>query len=217
MLIKPCGETALLIDLTDANRKPLSAAMQLRLAIESASAAGELPGVTETIPAAATVLVYIDPRQISLQRAAELISALDLEAVAATTTNPGSHIEIPTVYTGPDLEPLANRLQLSPQQLIALHGEITWTAAFGGFAPGFMYLVSQDFPFTVPRLASPRAAIPAGSVALAGGFSAVYPQQSPGGWQLIGHTEVVMWDTQRPQPSLVQPGDTVRFVNQATV
>ena len=140
MLIKPCGETALLIDLTDANRKPLSAAMQLRLAIESASAAGELPGVTETIPAAATVLVHIDPRQISLQRAAELISALDLEAVAATTTTPGSHIEIPTVYTGPDLEPLANRLQLSPQQLIALHGEITWTAAFGGFAPGFMYL-----------------------------------------------------------------------------
>lgn len=213
MLIKPCGETALLIDLSDSDTNPLNAAIKLRAAIESASASGAIPGIAEIIPAAATVLVHIDPALVHLSDAAQLIAELDCEDTEDQASSAHSHIEIPVSYSGPDLESLARHLQLSPQKLIKLHGELTWTAAFGGFAPGFMYLVSEDFPFTVPRLASPRTAIPAGSVALAGGFSAVYPQSSPGGWQLIGHTEVAMWDTQRRNPALIQPGDTVRFIN----
>ncbi len=213
MLIKPCGETAILIDLNDADGNPLTAAMRLREAIDVACATGHLVGITEVIPAAATLLIHLDPTIMPAAEIAEIITHLDLSPFLAQTTQRTSLIEIPVSYNGPDLESLANHLGIAPKRLIQLHGELQWTAAFGGFAPGFMYLVCEEFPFTVPRLESPRAAIPAGSVALAGSFSAVYPQQSPGGWQLIGHTDLLMWNTKRRNPSLIQPGDTVRFSN----
>jgi hypothetical protein len=95
---------------------------------------------------------------------------------------------------------------------VAAHTGQCWTAAFGGFVPGFTYLAGEDGRLTVPRRNSPRTAVPAGSVALGGEFSAVYPRQSPGGWQLIGHTTAVMWDLGRVSPALVRPGDTVRYV-----
>ena len=95
--------------------------------------------------------------------------------------------------------------------VVAAHTGTTWQVGFAGFAPGFAYLVGGDSRLAVPRRREPRPRVPAGSVALAGEFSGIYPRESPGGWQLIGRTEVVLWDISRPQPALLIPGMSVRF------
>ena len=107
---------------------------------------------------------------------------------------------IPVRYDGQDLDEVAQLLGVDADELVARHQAATWTVAFTGFAPGFGYLVGDDPLFDVPRRPSPRTRIPAGSVALAGRFSGVYPKESPGGWQLIGRTDAAMWDLSRPQP-----------------
>ena len=101
---------------------------------------------------------------------------------------------------------------LTTAEVVDAHTASTWTVAFGGFAPGFCYLVGGDPRLAVPRRDSPRARVPAGSVGLAGEFSGVYPRESPGGWQLIGHTALAMWDSRRDEPALLMAGMTVRFV-----
>lgn len=124
-------------------------------------------------------------------------------------------------YDGPDLPVIADLAGMSVEALVRRHSSITWRAAFGGFAPGFFYLVdarelaepgsgAEPLP-PVPRLGSPRTRVPAGSVGLADRFCAVYPGASPGGWQLIGTTDAPLWDTERPDPALLAPGVTVRF------
>ncbi|MCU1565187.1 MAG: urea amidolyase [Pseudarthrobacter sp.] len=100
---------------------------------------------------------------------------------------------------------------LGVEGVVAAHTRQVWTVAFGGFAPGFGYMVGENQRLEVPRRSSPRTAVPAGSVALAGNYSAVYPRQSPGGWQLIGRTAARMWDLGREQPALAAPGDRVHF------
>ena len=96
--------------------------------------------------------------------------------------------------------------------MVDAHTGTAWTAAFGGFAPGFAYLSAPGEPLDVPRRDTPRTAVPAGSVALAGTFSAVYPQRSPGGWQLLGRTDLPVLDLDRDPPALLTPGTRVRFV-----
>lgn len=123
-------------------------------------------------------------------------------------------------YDGPDLADVAELAGISPEELVRRHTQVTWRAAFGGFAPGFAYLVDDRevegqsagrcLP-AVPRLASPRATVPAGSVGLADRFCAVYPGASPGGWRLLGTTDATLWDVDREYPALVAPGDIVRF------
>ena len=115
------------------------------------------------------------------------------------------------MYDGEDLAEVAEHLGVSSDELVRRHQAATWTVAFTGYAPGFGYLVGDDDLFEVPRRPSPRTRIPAGSVALAGRFSGVYPRESPGGWQLIGRTDARMWDLDREPPALLQPGATVRF------
>ena len=100
---------------------------------------------------------------------------------------------------------------MDPAQVIAAHTGSPWRVGFGGFAPGFAYLVGGDERLNVPRQSDPRTKVPAGSVALAGEFSAVYPRESPGGWQLIGHTDAVLWDVDRDKPALLIPGMLVQF------
>jgi KipI family sensor histidine kinase inhibitor len=121
-------------------------------------------------------------------------------------------IEVPVRYDGPDLDEVAQRTGLTRDDVIAAHTGTPWRVGFGGFAPGFAYLVGGDPRLVVPRRDSPRTKVPAGAVALAGEFSAVYPRESPGGWQLIGTTELVMWDIERESPALMTPGATVRFM-----
>jgi KipI family sensor histidine kinase inhibitor len=115
-------------------------------------------------------------------------------------------------YDGPDLADVASHTGLSEDEIVAAHTGSTWTVAFGGFAPGFAYLVGGDQRLAVPRRESPRTSVPAGSVGLAGEFSGIYPRSSPGGWQLIGRTDVVMFDVDRDPPALLTPGAQVRFV-----
>lgn len=115
-------------------------------------------------------------------------------------------------YDGPDLDEVAELTGLSPSEVVAAHTGCVWQAGFVGFAPGFAYLTGGDPRLVVSRRAEPRTCVPAGSVALADEFSAVYPRASPGGWQLIGRTDAVLFDVDRDPPALVPPGARVRFV-----
>ncbi|KFI96955.1 carboxyltransferase domain-containing protein [Bifidobacterium stellenboschense] len=129
----------------------------------------------------------------------------------ALKTRDSRVVEIPVVYDGEDLGNVAKLLGISLEQVVARHSGHPWKVAFGGFAPGFDYLVDGDPIFDVPRRKAPRLAVPAGSVGLAGTFSGVYPRASSGGWQLIGRTSVPMWNDAMDPPALLRPGDTVRF------
>ncbi|HSV39084.1 MAG TPA: allophanate hydrolase subunit 1 [Nocardioidaceae bacterium] len=120
------------------------------------------------------------------------------------------HVDIPTVYDGPDLEDAAALVGLTPAELVGRHTSTTFTVAFCGFAPGFAYCTG--FGLSVPRLESPRPRVEPGSVGLAGEFTGIYPTASPGGWRLIGRTDVLLWDPERVDPALLSPGTTVRFV-----
>jgi KipI family sensor histidine kinase inhibitor len=116
-------------------------------------------------------------------------------------------------YDGEDLEELAGLLHLAPDELVHRHTGTEWTVAFGGFAPGFGYLTQPGGQWDVPRRSTPRTRVPAGSVALAGEFSGVYPRESPGGWQLIGRTDVAVFDLDRDPAALLRPGVRIRFVD----
>lgn len=120
-------------------------------------------------------------------------------------------IEIEVRYDGADLEVVAQHAGLSVAQVIQAHSQAQWTVAFCGFAPGFAYLTGGPPELQVPRHATPRKQVPAGAVGLAGEFTGIYPRSSPGGWQLIGRTDAVLWDLQRQTPALLQPGQAVRF------
>ncbi|UWX97711.1 carboxyltransferase domain-containing protein [Arthrobacter zhaoxinii] len=196
--IRPAGTRALLVELESlSDVVALSAELRAR----------PLPGQVDVLAAAATVLVRFAGRRETV--AAEgLIEALDLthgEVPDART------VTIETVYDGGDLAEVARLTGLSEDAVIKAHTGTAWTGGFGGFAPGFTYLVGGDPVLKVPRRSTPRTAVPAGSVALAGDYSAVYPRESPGGWQLIGRTNAVMWDLARDSPALIRPGDSVWF------
>ncbi|GAA1418687.1 urea amidolyase family protein [Agrococcus citreus] len=197
--VLPAADTALLLEAAD-----LDAAMRLLPALRDAA----LPGVTELVPAARTVLVRFDPTLVAADVLAERLLAVEPAEAAAASDHV---VTIPVRYDGEDLDEVARLLGVPADELVARHQAATWTVAFTGFAPGFGYLVGDDPLFDVPRRSSPRTRIPAGSVALAGRFSGVYPKESPGGWQLIGRTDTAMWDLERQPPALLAPGATVRF------
>jgi len=171
-----------------------------------------LAGVADVIPAAETVLVVADegtdPR--SLRRALVSFDAPPL----VPSEDQAVAVEIPVRYDGPDLADVARLTGLSEKEVVDAHTGQTWRVAFGGFAPGFGYLVGGDPRLRVPRRDSARTAVPAGAVGLAGEFSGVYPRESPGGWQLIGTTSATMWDLRRDPPALLRPGAEVRFVSE---
>lgn len=169
-------------------------------------------GLLELIPAARTLAVTFDPHHTTHARLAAAIAPRDLSALRA---GQGREVEIPVHYNGEDLDQVAALTGLTRAEVIERHCATPWQAAFNGFAPGFCYLSGGDPALEVPRRSSPRTAVPAGSVALAGAFSAVYPQESPGGWQLIGTTPLPMWDLDRSPPAWLTPGDRVRFVDLA--
>lgn len=120
-------------------------------------------------------------------------------------------VELDVVYDGPDLDEVARMTGLSADEVVAAHTATPVRVGFGGFAPGFAYLVGGDSRLHVPRRAEPRTRVPQGAVGLAGEFSGVYPRETPGGWQLIGRTDAVLWDVDRPLPALLVPGNWVRF------
>ncbi|MDR8018310.1 5-oxoprolinase subunit B/C family protein [Nesterenkonia aerolata] len=166
-----------------------------------------LRGQIDVVAAARTLLLRFDSRPAA-RRGAEALEQLQVSAFSAGEAR---RVELEVVYDGEDLDDVAEHLGLSVEGLIEQHTSRDWIGAFGGFAPGFTYCVPAENPDQVPRRHSPRTQVPAGSVALAGEFSAVYPRESPGGWQLIGRTAAVLWDVSRESPALVRPGDTVRY------
>jgi KipI family sensor histidine kinase inhibitor len=163
-------------------------------------------GVLDIVPAARTVLLAVEPGTdlASVRRA-----VLDLSVEPGTAPRNGAVVEIDVVYDGPDVDEVGRLTGLGRDGVVAAHTGTPWRVAFGGFAPGFAYLVGGDPRLNVPRRAEPRTSVPAGSVGLAGEFSGIYPRSSPGGWQLIGRTDAVLWDLERG--ALLQPGSSVRF------
>jgi KipI family sensor histidine kinase inhibitor len=169
-----------------------------------------LPGVLDIVPASRTVLLKLDgPRQQSAVR--RQLRALRVDAGPVATAQAEDTMVIDVVYDGADLTEVADRTGLTTAQVINAHTATPWQVGFGGFAPGFAYLIGGDQRLAVPRRSEPRSAVPAGAVGLAGEFTGIYPRRSPGGWQLIGHTDVVLWDIDRPNPALLMPGMWVQF------
>jgi KipI family sensor histidine kinase inhibitor len=180
------------------------------LAWAAALRAAAPPGVLDVVPAARTVLVKLaSPRYQGVIR--QRLRKMRVNAELATPAEGRADVVIDVVYDGPDLAEVADRTGLTPAQVVHAHTSTLWQVGFSGFAPGFAYLVDGDPRLRVPRRAEPRTSVPAGSVGLAGEFSAVYPRRSPGGWQLIGHTGAVLWDLDRPRPALLTQGMWVQF------
>ena len=198
----PSGDAALLVECDS---------LEEVLALHDALAADPRPGVVELVPAARTILVSIDPARIPLESAATWVRRIPAEAGSRVAGAAADPVTIPVAYDGDDLSATAALLATSTEALVARHTSIEWRVAFIGFAPGFGYLVSDDWPFEVPRLHAPRPRVPAGAVALAGTFGGVYPRQSPGGWRLIGRTEAPLWNPESDEPALLAPGRRVRF------
>ncbi|WP_258006645.1 carboxyltransferase domain-containing protein [Arthrobacter sp. AFG20] len=177
------------------------------LALQAALLEAPFSGQQDVLAAAETVMVRAES-PAAARRIGQALLQLDLTAPAEQA---GGLVVIDTVYDGEDLAEVGKLTGLGADGVIAAHTGQVWTVAFAGFAPGFGYMVGENQSLEVPRRSSPRTAVPAGSVALAGNYSAVYPRKSPGGWQLIGRTGAKMWDLDRPEPALASPGHRVQF------
>jgi KipI family sensor histidine kinase inhibitor len=168
-----------------------------------------LPGVVDVVPAARTVLV-----RCADAAAADAVASRvpHIDAAAADLQPTRRVVEIPVVYDGDDLDDVARATGLGPDEVIARHTGSSFRVEFCGFAPGFAYLAGLDEALRLPRRTTPRTRVPAGSVAIASAYSAVYPGVSPGGWHLLGSTPTRVWDVDRDPPALLEPGTAVRFV-----
>ncbi|MEE1758300.1 MULTISPECIES: 5-oxoprolinase subunit B family protein [unclassified Streptomyces] len=194
----PVGDRALLIEVaTGEEAEALHAELLRRRATGDLSA-------TEIVPAARTVLLDgLD----APSRLAERLVSWDIPPVPPRAEDV---VEIPVRYDGPDLPDVAAHWGVDEAEVVRVHAGAEYRVAFCGFAPGFGYLTG--LPREVPRRATPRTSVPAGSVALAGPYTGVYPRASPGGWQLIGTTDAVLWDHARVPAALLAPGTRVRFI-----
>jgi KipI family sensor histidine kinase inhibitor len=207
VMIRDYGNHALLLELRDTEEV---------LAWSAAIREAELPGVLDIVPASRTVLVKVAGagyQAPTRQRLAKLAVASGT-AAATSPADARADVEIEVVYDGPDLDEVARLTGMSAEEVVAAHTGTLWRVGFGGFAPGFAYLVGGDSRLEVPRRAEPRTKVPAGSVGLAGEFSGVYPRESPGGWQLIGRIsedQAALWDVSRDPPALLVPGMWVQF------
>ncbi|MGO4534662.1 5-oxoprolinase subunit PxpB [Leifsonia sp. 2MCAF36] len=197
--ILPNGDHALLVELDD-----LEAVLALFRGLDLTRP----DGVVELVPAARTIGVVVEPRILSLSAAAAWVHRTEPLAPVAVEERV---VEVEVRYDGEDLAEVARLTGLSEAEVVRVHTASPWRVAFGGFAPGFAYLVTDGDPLDVPRRATPRTAVPPGAVGLAGAFTGVYPRSSPGGWQLIGRTDATLWDETVDPPALLRPGTVVRF------
>ncbi|MER5813625.1 allophanate hydrolase subunit 1 [Streptomyces sp. NPDC002033] len=194
------GDGALLVEVDSAGEVAALHAELLRR-----RDAGELGPVREVVPAARTVLLdgVARPRALAAR-----IAGWEVPPLAEAE---GPLVTVPVRYDGPDLAEVAGAWGVGPREVPRLVGGIVFRVAFCGFAPGFGYLTGLPERLRLPRRATPRTAVPAGSLALAGEYAGVYPRSSPGGWQLIGSTDAVLWDPAREPAALFAPGVRVRF------
>ncbi|WP_261642661.1 5-oxoprolinase subunit PxpB [Erwinia mallotivora] len=204
------GERAVVLELPP----PVSLAVQQRIWGLSAQLMTS-PQVTEVIPGMNNITVILsDPQQTALYAVDWLQARWEKSEALEMAMR---QVDIPVVYggaAGPDLEEVARHCGLTPRQVVEAHAAADYVVYFIGFQPGFPYLAGLDPRLHTPRRAEPRVQVPAGSVGIGGSQTGVYPLSAPGGWQLIGQTEVVLFDPQSRPPTLLRPGDSVRFVPQ---
>ena len=207
MSVRPYGDRAFLVEL---EQRIDGAIVDAARAIADA---WDARGLGEAIPAYASVVLAFDPARAAWKEASAI--ANDLAAAPPPPTAPvaGRLIEVPTLYDGPDLPDTAARSGLSIEELVALHAGREYRAFFLGFMPGLAYCGTLDPRIDAPRLPVPRSRVPAGSVAVANGQTIVYPVDSPGGWRLIGRTELATFDPAREPAALIRAGDRLRFVH----
>ncbi len=193
--VLPCGPRAWLLE-TDGDPVALADALRASAPV----------GLIDVVAGATTVLVTAD-------RPDDLAPWLASVEPAPGAADAGAPVvELSVVYDGEDLGAVAEATGLSRDEVVARHSAATYRCAFCGFAPGFGYLRGLDRRLHLPRRPTPRTRVPAGAVAIAAEYTAVYPSASPGGWHLLGRTDAALWDAGRDPPALVGPGTTVRFV-----
>ncbi|MDR7304277.1 5-oxoprolinase subunit B family protein [Haloactinomyces albus] len=208
MRVLRCADSGLLLELDDPDGV---------LALYAALTSEELPGVTDLVPAARTLLLRLDPQRADVAEIERMVRAVHIDHVDHPEHAEGGELPdrgrviVPVCYDGADLTEVARLTGLSERDVVHAHTTTEWTVAFGGFAPGFGYLVGGDGRLRVSRRSESRTRVPAGAVGLAGEFSGIYPRESPGGWQLIGRTDLRIWQVDRDPPALLRPGVRVRF------
>ena len=176
--------------------------------------AGELPGVIETMPTFRSLTVFFDPLVTDRDAVLATLQPLIAAAEHGSTTD-GRHWRLPVCYEGeaaPDLAEVAGAISIGEDEVVALHSGAEYLVYMIGFLPGFPFMGDLPAPLRLPRRAQPRVRVPAGSVAIATGLTAIYPWESPGGWHLLGRCPVPLFDARRTSPSLLAAGDRVRFV-----
>ncbi|MFJ2555705.1 MULTISPECIES: allophanate hydrolase subunit 1 [unclassified Streptomyces] len=203
-VLRAMGSAALLAELDG-----LDAVLALRAELADDTP----PGVRELVAAARTLLITYDPAVTGHDTLAREVTRR-ATTPRAVRPGPAAHhdeLTVPVRYDGPDLDEVARRTGLTTDEVIARHTAPRYTVAFAGFAPGFGYLTGTDPLLALPRRAEPRTEVPTGAVAVAGGFTGVYPRPSPGGWHLLGTTSLTLWDERRDPPALLVPGRAVRL------
>jgi KipI family sensor histidine kinase inhibitor len=205
----PLGDGAVTLTFGDSVDSATSARVR---AAAAAIRKAHIAAVHDVVPAYAALSVFYDPLHTDYSDLADALVSLAASADAGDAETAARLIEIPVRYDGPDLADVARACSLSEREVVERHSAAEYRVYLLGFSPGFAYLGDLDPALRLPRRESPRTRVPAGSVAIAGAQTAVYPLATPGGWHLIGKTEMAMWDVSRDPPALLAVGDRVRFV-----
>ena len=209
--IVPLGDSALLVELGDEIDIQINRRIHALAALIDHSA---LDGIIETVPAYGTLLIHYDPLVLTYSKINQWVRS-KLEQVQDSKPGKPQRIDVPVKYggeSGPDLDSVASYHNLHVEDVIRIHSERIYTVYMMGFTPGFPYMGKLDDAIVTPRLEVPRTNVPQGSVAIAGFQTGIYPLTSPGGWRLIGHTSLKLFDPQSDHPFLFAPGDEVKFI-----
>jgi KipI family sensor histidine kinase inhibitor len=199
-VIRPFGEAALLVDLDSSD---------LAQALAASLRGDPPPGMVGAVPGLASLLVELDPLTADMGRAP---SVIEQHLAGLRPLPPSGRVHtIPVTYDGPDLDDVTELTGLTQSDVVARHASAELRVLFCGFAPGFAYLGELPPELRVDRLATPRTRTPAGSVAIAGSMTGIYPADLPGGWRVIGRTDIALFDPLSDRPALLEPGDRVRF------
>ena len=212
--LAPLGDSALLIQFSDQIDLEINQRVH---ALDAFLRADEIEGIIETIPAYATLLVHYDPLVLTYVQISDWVNA-EMDRVESNASRKPRRVDVPVRYggeSGPDLEWVAMHHHLSIADVILLHTNQTYTVYMMGFTPGFPYMGKLHASLVTPRLESPRTLVRAGSVAIAGEQTGIYPIDSPGGWRLIGRTSLNLFDPLSESPFVFAPGDEVQFAVEA--
>jgi KipI family sensor histidine kinase inhibitor len=208
----PAGDSALVVELGNSISPHVNRMVHnLARAVERES----INGVLDLTPSYRSLLVYYNPLTIATYELKKKLHSLYSSLLEGTVAGKARVVHVPTLYggqMGPDLEVVAKHNSLSTEEVIKIHSGTDYLVYMLGFSPGYPYLGGMSERIATPRLKTPRTAVPAGSVALAEKQTGVYPSETPGGWQILGRTPLKFFDAAREQPSLVEPGDYIRFV-----